>query len=866
MKLIEREQDFRLLEDIYKQVKAGEGHAVFINGESGIGKTSLLKEFRRRIDSDKNIFIGTCDALFTPRPLAPLYDIAWQMMGTEWTGLSDVSKRGELFTKFFQVLSCRTETTVIIFEDIHWADEASFDFIKFFARRIDTVKCLFIITHRNDECPSIHLLRNVMGQLAPDTFTRLPLKPLSKRAVEKLATERGYNGEDVYSISGGNPFYVNEILAWYSMGVPVNIKDSILSIFNSIDEHLKELWAMLSIVPTGLETKYLRQLDESSIQTFENCFSSGILVLKDEAVGFKHELYRRTIEETLSPLKRLEFNKKILTFFLSQFEENGEIERIVHHAKNANEYDLVVKYAPIAAKQAASVGSHLEAAKLYLSAMEYYQGNDKEVLVHLYEAYANECYITNQTGEAIIYIERAYRIWSEKGEVLQLANSLRFLSRLWWFEGNRKKAEHYAKESISVLEGEAASVQKAMAFSNMSQLKMLEDDYDACILWGEKAIEMAKALDDEEIVSHALNNIGAVQMNNKETREHGRALLNQSLAIALKNDFQELVARAFTNFGSSEAKCKAYPAALKHLEEGILFCENRDLNSWKAYMSSWLARVYLDTGEWDKAMAIAELLLDYENQPSIIRISALVIVALIKLRKGEDDVVLSYLTEAKIKAFKTMEMQRILPVVNALLEYEWLSGKAFIESDELKIAGEIIKAAKKEFEINEFSFWLFKARNVRLPEVDVLELYQFQHKDAISKATAAWQQLGVPYEEALILFEGTSTDKKLALEKMQKLGAVAVVNKMKQQMRNEGIKNIPRGIRKSTQSNPAQLTDREMGILQLLHEGMQNKEIADKLFISPKTVDHHISSILFKLDVNSRSKAAKEAVKLGIIK
>ena len=95
---------------------------------------------------------------------------------------------------------------------------------------------------------------------------------------------------------------------------------------------------------------------------------------------------------------------------------------------------------------------------------------------------------------------------------------------------------------------------------------------------------------------------------------------------------------------------------------------------------------------------------------------------------------------------------------------------------------------------------------------------------------------------------------------------MAVYEKLKQQLRNEGLKKLPRGKRKTTKSNPGQLTDREMAIVKLLHKGMQNKEIAEQLFISPKTVDHHISSILFKLDVNSRSNAAQEAVRLGIIK
>ena len=85
-------------------------------------------------------------------------------------------------------------------------------------------------------------------------------------------------------------------------------------------------------------------------------------------------------------------------------------------------------------------------------------------------------------------------------------------------------------------------------------------------------------------------------------------------------------------------------------------------------------------------------------------------------------------------------------------------------------------------------------------------------------------------------------------------------------MRSGGIKKIPRGLRESTKTNPAQLTNRELDILQLLQKAVQNKEIAQTLFISPKTVDHHISSILFKLDVNSRVKAVGEAIRLGILK
>ncbi|HMC86641.1 MAG TPA: LuxR C-terminal-related transcriptional regulator, partial [Chitinophagaceae bacterium] len=128
------------------------------------------------------------------------------------------------------------------------------------------------------------------------------------------------------------------------------------------------------------------------------------------------------------------------------------------------------------------------------------------------------------------------------------------------------------------------------------------------------------------------------------------------------------------------------------------------------------------------------------------------------------------------------------------------------------------------------------------------------------------QETRCPYEKALILFDGKEGDKRNAIAIIQKLGANAVYEKLKMQMRASGIKNIPRGIRLSTKTNPAQLTNRELDVLLLLQKGVQNKEIAEVLFISPKTVDHHVSGILFKLDASTRLKAVTEAVRLGILK
>ena len=604
--LIEREGLLSTLQKELKKVIAGEGHCVFIAGEAGIGKTSLVNVFCKDQVDECVIYHGACDSLFTPRPLAPVYDIMWQINSELWPNSHTIEDRSKLFVEFFREVSGIKSTVLIVFEDIQWADEATLDFIKFFARRITKLRCLFILTYRDNEISTKHPLRNVMGQLPPHTFTRLELQPLSRAAVDKMALEKGYSGEDVYSITGGIPFYVTEILSSYSSGVPDNIRDAILSAFNKTGEKSRLVWELLSVSPMGLELEYLEKLVPLYATSIEDCLQWKILYLDHERLYFKHELFRRTIESSLSPMKRISLNKRILDLFKERFEQHQEIERIIHHAKNANEYELVAHYAPIAARNASILGAHTESARLFLTAIEYYQGNDKDTLIQFYESYAYECYLTRQLKEAIIYTGKELAIWKEKGNLEKTGKCLRFLSRLWWLDGNSKNAMNLGEEAVACLADQPSSPTKAMVFSNMAQLKLLYDNPRDCISWGEKAIAIAGELGDNESLSHALNNIGTVYMYLQPGDKKGKELLQQSLAIALNNSLHEHAARAYSNLASGAMRMKKFDYARGILDEGIRYCEERNLDSSRAIMLSLKSDLDLETGNWEDAYEIAE--------------------------------------------------------------------------------------------------------------------------------------------------------------------------------------------------------------------------------------------------------------------
>jgi len=865
MELIEREEFLHSLKSRLEDVKDSEGHCVVITGEAGIGKTSLIKAFC--IDNKRNykIYRGTCDALFTPRPLGPLYEILFQMKEITGENVLRAHDRGELFSAFLNELASQKATTIIIVEDIHWADEATLDFIKFFARRITQFNCLLILTYRDNEVHAKHPVTDVLGQIAPDSFSRIKLPPLSRQAVENLSAQKGYSGEDVYKVSGGNPFYVTEILASYSPGVPDKIKDSMISVYNRLDDGARQVCQILSVLPTGFETKYLERAQPLYANAIHHCIDFGILVVKDGLIFFKHELYRRTIESSLSPFLRLTLNKKILDLFLESFEQSGDLERIVHHAKNANANDLVVKYAPLAADRAALLGAHTEAAKLYRSAIEYSKGNDISFMVWLYESYSFECYLINQMKDAIIYREKALRIWKEKNNIENIGNCNRFLSRLWWCDGNLKKAENYGMEAIKVFDNEPASKAKAMAFSNMAHLKMMANEADDCMFWGEKAITMAKELGDEETLCHALASIGQVQARTQAPKKNDTSLLQQSLDIALRNNYDEQAMRAYSILARNVVWMKDYEFAEKIVEEGLRHCERVGIHLGTPYILSTKAWLYLDTGHWDDALRIANSLVANTDQLALAKSIAVVVIAKIKIRRGHKDI-RPLLIEAKSNAFETNEAQAIIPLLSALLEYEWLTGERFIDETDLDYAVKGSANRIRIYDNSEFVFWLMKTRNMRIDLGDFFEGYKITTEATALRAAQLWKHLGCPYERALALFEGAEGDKRVAIEIVHNLGADAVYEKMKFEMRSFGIKNIPLGLRKSTLSNPANLTSRELEVLQLLKEGLQNREIGSRLFISAKTVSHHIASIFFKLDVNSRGKAVQQAIHLSIIK
>ncbi len=229
MELLEREQFLGELEAILSDVAVGNGRLVLVSGEAGIGKTSLVERFATAQQTQARVFWGACDALFTPRPLGPLYDIAQQTRSNLLALLEEEAPRAAIFSAALDEMKQGRAPSITVIEDVHWADEATLDLLKFLGRRITRINSMIVVTYRDDEVGADHPLRLVLGDLPPRSVARLRLPPLSEDAVERMAEGAGRRPEELYAVTGGNPFFVSEALASKEPGVPVTVRDAVLS-------------------------------------------------------------------------------------------------------------------------------------------------------------------------------------------------------------------------------------------------------------------------------------------------------------------------------------------------------------------------------------------------------------------------------------------------------------------------------------------------------------------------------------------------------------------------------------------------------------------------------------------------------------
>jgi DNA-binding CsgD family transcriptional regulator len=593
----------------------------------------------------------------------------------------------------------------------------------------------------------------------------------------------------------------------------------------------------------------------------EECVSSGILRYEADAIAFRHELARRAIADSLSVHRRQSLHALVLSALVNRGSD-ALLARIVHHAAQAGDSAAVLKYAPVAARQAAALSAHRESASHYQIALQYAGELAPEERATLFEHRSYECFLTDQTGEALLARREALEIWKQLGHRLREGDNLRWISRIHWFLGRGMEAETFGNEAVKVLEQLPSGPELAMAYSNRAQLHMLADEREKAVLWGSRAIELARSLGATEILVHALNNVGNAEYHSGN--DEGRAKLEESLRLALANNFQEHAARAFTNIASTALRSRDYKLAMPYLDSCIAYTTEHDLLAAKLYMMTWRARAHFEQGQWDKVADDVDSVLRVDRVSAITRISALAVLGHLRVRRGDPHAE-RVLSEARELAMQTRELQRVAPVASAQVESAWLDGDLEQVISESRFVLEMAKGHDDPWLQGEFASWIWRAGGAIEISEKIAAPYELQMSGNWRAAAEAWKKLGCPYEEAIALADGDEAAQRAALATFEKLAAVPAAERLRHALRSTGVQGIPRGPRPSTKQNPAGLTTRQMQVLALMAQGLGNAQIAERLFTSTRTIDHHVSTILGKLDARTRAEAVSHALQSGLI-
>ena len=856
--LLERQAELQMLGTAVERAHTGQGSAVLVLGEAGIGKTSLVQAFLAAEAGRTRVLAGACEDLFTPRALGPLRDAARSAAtGPLAAALSPRTDPDLVFTAVCDELASPPSPVVLVIEDAHWADGATLDVLRYLGTRMRDLPAVLLVTYRDDALARGHPLRGVLGVLGSRAATRLQLSRLTPDAVREMAASSTVDPSELFRLTGGNPFFVSEALANPGAVVPPTVVDAVLARVGTLSPAAQTALDRLAVIPSGAEVSLLRVLvyDLAPVAEAER---AGVVELRGDVVAFRHELARRAVVESLPTSVRLDLNAEVLRALLSR--PDCDPFRILHHAVEAGDDAAVITHGPAAAQEATRVGAHSQAAACYAQILARGNGLATAQRAALGEAYAWALSSSNQLHAAAAAATTAADLWQQDRDDRRLVRALATLSRQQWLTERTAAARASAERALELARPLGDSYQNALATANLGGLLVVIDREEEGLPYLDEAIGIAERCGAPSVATICLNYRGSALLQLGDLG--GCDELLRSMAQATDRNDHEYVMRAYYNLIEGLWRLGEYRQALGYLEQGEYFGRDQDFRVYGYMFAARRCRLALMRGQWAEAEAGLRELLEGQDDPGMIGRETVPILARVLVRQGSADAP-QWLALAARHAARADVLEWLVPTGLAHIEYAWLTGDHGQAGPYPELLLERTDRPGMLVQRGELLVYLRRLGYPAEPFPGCREPYASALRGDWRSAANAWLSEGDPYERAVELAESGQVAPTLeALAILDSLGATPAVAIVRNRLRGLGVARLPRRPQPGTLTNPAGLTDRQLEILRLVADGLSNAEISRRLVVSPRTVDHHVSAVLQKLGVRSRREAAARAAEL----